>query len=347
MVLREFLYVDTEKVRSMLAQIEGGIAEEARETERRDKRTEAGVKGIGLHQQAWGSEEYISKSLGDVIFPTLEEALTADGLLSDISAEVAYEETWTSGRLTADHPAGLIIRVSAPGALFDARYVATVLAGFAAAWTGLVDLGLGDESPKPTSGRKRPRPQKQQQQVLSVPNLEDIISDFPPMGDEQITAKFMRGIVKVARGLFAPGLHLNLVPTSSDHIIIGARLQEGRAYLDSDPDVLFARYGLGLQEWTLVGSIGHYAENEPAEDLSEAELTEGDNLVRGRTARYINAFMNLMGGKGFTDIPQFPGFSVVPFAVYRTIPKSVPTELQLGLGSNSQPSDAPSGVSEG
>jgi hypothetical protein len=56
MVLREFLYVDTDKVRSMLAQIEGGIAEEARETERRDKRTEAGVKGVGLHQQSWGSE---------------------------------------------------------------------------------------------------------------------------------------------------------------------------------------------------------------------------------------------------------------------------------------------------
>jgi len=41
--------------------------------------------------------------------------------------------------------------------------------------------------------------------------------------------------------------------------------------------------------------------------------------------------MNLMGGKGFTDIPQFPGFSVVPFAVYRTIPKSLLTERQVEL----------------
>jgi hypothetical protein len=160
-------------------------------------------------------------------------------------------------------------------------------------------------------------------------------------GQEQLTAKFVRGIVKIARGLFAPGLHLNLVPTASDRIIIGARLQEGRAYLDSDPDILFARYGLGFQEWTLVGSIGHYAESEPADDLPEATLTEGDNLVRGRTAQYINAFMNLMGGKGFTDIPQFPGFSVVPFAVYRTIPKSVPTERQQELVSKPQPSGTP------
>jgi hypothetical protein len=97
-----------------------------------------------------------------------------------------------------------------------------------------MDLESGAQSPKPISGKKPPRPQKQE--VLGVPNLEDVISDFPPMGEgsEQLTAKFVRGIVKIARGLFAPGLHLNLVPTTSDRIIIGARLQEGRAYIDSD-----------------------------------------------------------------------------------------------------------------
>jgi hypothetical protein len=180
MVLREFLYVDTEKVRSMLAQMEGGIAEEARETERHDKKTEAGVKGVGLHQQSWGTEEYISKSFGDVIFPTLEEALTTDGLLSDISEDVASEEAWTSGRLADEHPAGSIVRISAPGALFDARYVASVFAGFSAAWTGLIDLGLEEQPSRPVSGKKPPRPQKQE--ALGVPNLEDVIHDFPSDG---------------------------------------------------------------------------------------------------------------------------------------------------------------------
>jgi hypothetical protein len=135
-----------------------------------------------------------------------------------------------------------------------------------------VDLESKDQPSKTISGTKPPRPQKQD--VAGVPNLEDVIADFPPMGDgqDQLTPKFVRGIVKIARGLFAPGLHLNLVPTTSDRIIIGARLQEGRAYLDSDPDILFARYGLGFQEWTLVGSIGHYAESEPADDLPQAPL---------------------------------------------------------------------------
>jgi hypothetical protein len=35
-VLREFLYVDTDKVRGMLAQLDGGIAEEERQTNKND-----------------------------------------------------------------------------------------------------------------------------------------------------------------------------------------------------------------------------------------------------------------------------------------------------------------------
>jgi hypothetical protein len=165
-------------------------------------------------------------------------------------------------------------------------------------------------------------------------------------GSEQLTAKSVRGIVKIARGLFAPGLHLNLLPTANDRIIVGARLQEGRAYLDSDPEILFARYGLSFQEWTLVGSIGHYAASEPADDLPEATLIEGDTVVRGRTAQYINAFMNFMGDKGFTGIPQFPGFLLFPLLSIARSRKVYLLSITR-LGSKSQPSDASSGGNKG
>ena len=153
-MLREFLYVDTEKVRSMLAELEGGIEEEIRKTERHDKRTEGGVRGIGLHQQSWGNEEYVNKSLGDAIFPALEDILAAEGLLVDISEQAKDVDVWNSGDLPNEHPPGSIVRVTAPGALFDARYVATVLGGFAASYTGLVDMGaMGSRPPEPPPTR--------------------------------------------------------------------------------------------------------------------------------------------------------------------------------------------------
>jgi hypothetical protein len=116
----------------------------------------------------------------------------------------------------------------------------------------------------------------------------------------EISPRLVPAIIRLARGLFTQGLHLNLVPTNDDR-----------------------------QEWTLVGSIGHYAEGEPAEALPDMSLAGGSNVVRGRTAQYINAFMNLIGGIGFADVPQFPVFSVVPFAVYRAIPRSALAQSQL------------------
>ena len=38
------------------------------------------------------------------------------------------------------------------------------------------------------------------------------------------------------------------------------RLQEGQQFLDSDPEILFARYGVRAQDWTVVGTVGHHGE---------------------------------------------------------------------------------------
>ena len=99
--------------------------------------------------------------------------------------------------------------------------------------------------------------------------------------------------------------------------------------MDSEPDILFARYGTGKQDWTMVGMIGHYAQPEPG-DLDNGAFSSTDRIMRGRMADFINKFMTLMGATGFTDLPQYPGFSMVPIAVYRTI-SSPSTQLSLSI----------------
>src|SRR5262249_25528640 len=148
---------------------------------------------------------------------------------------------------------------------------------------------------------------------------EDLIPEFGPISQQNgpdIDAKFLRAIVQVARGMFTPGLHLNLSPADSNKLIVGARLQEGRRFLDSETEILFARYGVGKQLWTLVGSIGHYA--KPEDMLSPQNLTfiDGESrVIRAQFADYINSYMRFLGSLGFADTPQYPSFSVVPLAV--------------------------------
>ena len=69
MLLREFLYVDTDKVRGLLAQLEGGVSEGESETTRGEKRSGIGMKGLAEHYQQWGNERLVQKSLGDALFP--------------------------------------------------------------------------------------------------------------------------------------------------------------------------------------------------------------------------------------------------------------------------------------
>jgi len=329
MILREFLYLDTEKVRSMEAQLNGGVSEEEQATTRRAKRNELGMKGMIEHYHEWGDERHVSKSLGDAMFPILEDQLEGEGLLTDISQQLRESEYWRSSNLRNEYPPGSLIRITASGTLFDARYVATTFAGFASACLGLQGLGV-----LPGSGETvEPKTSTRQHKVYTGPapktELEDQIPDIKKIklveGD-QLDTKMMRAFIRIARGLFTPGLHINLMPTTSDELVVSARLQEGRQFLDGDSEVLFARYGVDPQEWTIVGTVGNYSREDATKVPSSIDLTteDGDVTLRGRTAKFINAYMGLLGGHGFVDLPQYPGFSIVPLAVYRVIsPNSV------------------------
>ncbi len=327
MVLREFLYVDTDKVRGMLAQLDGGVFVEERETTRDDKRSQAGVSRFVQHYQTWGSERQIQKSLGDALFPTLEDTLEVQGVIMDISRELADPAYWTATRLHAEVPPGTIVRITGPGSLFDARYIAATFAGFATAYQGLQGLNFVPQPPQPqaTRGRKQPNKKKDEPRGERQSQLEDGVPELGIQAEETgFDSDTLRAIIRVSRGIFAPGLHLNLFPTSDDRYTVGARLQEGRAFLDSDPDVLFARYGVGQQEWTLVGTVGHYATADEGAETQKPDLVGADeNVQRARFATGVNAFLGQLGASGFTDLPQHPGFSVVPLAVYRITPNTI------------------------
>jgi hypothetical protein len=327
-ILREYLYVDTDKVRSMQAQLDGGIAEAENSTTRSDKNTGVGVKGIVNHYQQWGGEQTIQKSLGDALFPLLEDGLESAGVLRDVSEELSDPKFWISDRIQKELPPGSLIRLTSLGSLFDARYIASIFAGFASTYMGLRQLGAVPGQ-VPGQPRKPAPPVKAARAADIVRELEDKIPDFGKMqgdGSEIISTDALRAMVRVSRGLFTPGLHLNLTPTEDDKLTVSARLQEGRQFLDTDTEILFARYGTQRQEWTAVGTVGHYGAKDAEGFSTDTQLVSGPSVNRGVTAQYINSLMAFIGRFGFADLPQYPGFSIVPLGVYRLISPSFETD---------------------
>ncbi|MFH8492466.1 DUF6414 family protein [Streptomyces longisporoflavus] len=317
MILREFLYVDTDKVRALLAQLDGGIAEESRETERREKRTTFGPRSAAQHLQGTGSESYTNKSLGDALFPTLEEALESELLLHDISEEASEVDLWESGILKTKYPPGSLVRITAPGSLFDTRYAASAFAAFGYVNVGLKGIGASPSNEPQRAGKGKQAQQRPKKSEGGVDQLEDAIPDFPAI--EGTDGNTLRSFVQISKGVFTPGLHINLTPAKG--ALVSARLQEGRQYLDTEAEILFARYGTERHNWTLVGSIGSYGTEEV--ELPDTDFHKSDGSIdRGEFAEAMNAQMRNLGRMGFIDLPQHPGFSLIPFAVYRAIPRS-------------------------
>lgn len=325
MILREYLYVDTTIVRGLLAQLDSGVVESEATVDSLTKATSGGAKGFVEHAQEWGDSRTTTKAMGDALFPVLEEALESEGMLTDVSDVVADDTSWESGDLSHVLPPGRIVRVTAPGYLFDARFIATVLSGFTSTQRGLVNMGTlpqPEDIVLPPKAKKNGKSKQYKELPGEIDDLEGRIPlgaiRFDDSGDSQMSGEFLRGLTQVSRGMFAPGLHLVLAPEASNSGAINVRLQEGRQYLDTDPDILFARYGVGAQEWSVVGTVGHYPEVDP--DMGDADFIDDDqNVRRAEFARYVNRLGSVLGNLGFTDLPQAPGFSVIPWAVYRTI----------------------------
>lgn len=323
--LREFLYVDTDKTRALLAQLDDGIIESVENKDSYRKRFGGGLKAIVEVAEDSGKEEVSRKSTSDALFLTLEQALEADGELADISEQVANTSTWENeGSLEQEFPSGSIVRITAAGFLFDSSYFADSLSNFAAVNAGLANLSGTMASPTPVVPPKARQEQRKSQEkgALAVaPEWPDLplearIPMGGPIGPAGIDGRTLRGLIQMTRGLYNPGLNLQLFPCDGTDAIVSCRLQEGRRYLDSEKDVLFARYGVVPQEWTVVGYIGQYP--RPLEIAPEQNFMGGKgNVIRAKVSKGVHSLLQYLGTLGFADLAQPQTVSVVPLAVYR------------------------------
>jgi len=88
MVLREFLYLDIDKVRGLAAQLYEGVVETSTESTEDSKEGAIGAGPLKYGRQ-WGSSAVLQKSMADAVFHTFENDLEAEGLLRDVSADLA------------------------------------------------------------------------------------------------------------------------------------------------------------------------------------------------------------------------------------------------------------------
>ena len=221
--------------------------------------------------------------------------------------------------------AGQILRITAPGTLFHPAQMSDAIVGIATAAEGLSNLGIGEDEdlptpvvpPKAKTERQRKVERSARQASAAVPRYpEDYLPDVAQVPLMNLERTALAGMIKVTRGVFSEGVHLQLRPAGVSGPAITARLESGRRFLDSSPEVLFSRYGLAPQEWTAVGVVGQLGSRISQGTVDD--VTNSDGSVN--RARFVDLVGDLLNSAaGLVDLPMSPGFSLVPLAVYRGV----------------------------
>lgn len=319
MFLREYVYVDIDKVRGLAGQLYEGVPQLATHVTNRRKQLQADFKLVGA---SWGKDQgdSVERSLGDALFNDVELDLESLGVLLDLSAELARDEDWTG--LGESIQPGRVVRITAPGTLFHPTQMSESLVGLATAAHGLVDIGAADAlsptpivPPKANQNGRKPAPRRS-----DTAGGATLPEDALPLGDEipvmGVKRDLFAGLIKIIRGTFGEGLHLQLRPSGPEGPIVSSRLEMGRRFLDSTPEILFSRYGLAEQEWTVVGVIGQLGTQKPPK--VEGGIVNSDSSVnRAKVVDLVGGLLH--EAAGLVDVPHGLGFSVIPLAVYRSL----------------------------
>lgn len=125
--VREYLYVDTPRVRTLLAQLSFGLPEE-RKSERTRQWT-ASLTGLDGPQHDEGSREQEVRSLADLHVAMLEDAAEYAKMLLDVSNFSKKPKNWNRGRIHKALNPGSLIRITAPTSIiYPASFAASATA---------------------------------------------------------------------------------------------------------------------------------------------------------------------------------------------------------------------------
>lgn len=122
-MIREFLYVDVQRTRSLLAQLEDGVVEQCVRRTALDDAGELGATVFGIGGKGtWGTHESHeeSRSLMDLTAVVFEEAAASQGLIVDVEPSNRVEE-WASGEAHQALREGELLRVTGDLLITDRR----------------------------------------------------------------------------------------------------------------------------------------------------------------------------------------------------------------------------------
>jgi len=320
--VRDFLYLDVDRIKSYVAQAEGGLLEVYDKLSRQDRGLEAGAGAegevggllrllgrVGAHGElganfliSRGDKE--SRSLHDAIYDRLEERLDGTQAITSIDGHIPREEWYTmlgDGRIA---PA-CFLRVTAPIRFWDFERMYALMDNWEPLTEAIADAAAAAEL------------QKCEQRLSELSNGKRKVEEkrITRAAQQQIGGEDVKKMVDslsvIIKGFYGTPFVMRVLPVSDDPSVrLVCRLDT--EWLRDPKDVILFKYGdAPPTPWTVLCQVA----DVPPEDYRPQAL-EGvfTNQLIDAISQMFGA---LMAFEDFGITVRYPEIPVTPLAVYR------------------------------
>jgi hypothetical protein len=298
-VLRDFVYLDWERVRSLAAQLFRGVPQDATIEKSKGTTVNSEIEGgfLNFLKGAVGADyrylrtENETRSLHHYVYSLVEEELTKNSLYTSIDAGFDFK-SWTTN-LFRD---GQFVRVRGTVRFIDYGWTTTMIKALPGIMTVAVnmanlDLQKKDKTSKQITEMKQP--QKENEQIL-----------------KEIKTLKLDQVADLIRSLYGDVIRIKVVPSKDfpRNLFVGSGIQGN--FHDSTAS-LSQKYGYEVDAgWITLGQINFSdAQTEPMPIPIGNQMEDGlEQAILG-----LNSMMRIASS------PKFPAVSFTPISVYRLL----------------------------
>ena len=296
MDLKDFIYLDIDRVRSYTSQLYEGIPEAIdlkNGTEQETKGKVNGgvplvIRGVVEGSSLFRQEKTETKSLRHHIYILFENRLNDLGKLEVLDGKFCEEE-WINGTVRKGLKETDFIKITANVKIFDYEYLDNVFKMIKELPDTIAEL----VSMNSTKG-KRKRVKKE-------------------MGVDDWTAT-IDSISKFINTMYKGIISLKIYPAGADSApyLLG-RLNKN--YLQYDRENLLFQYGTEPnQKWTIVGQISAIPDEK---DVTAVEPQIGDEYNMLDMENMMEYLLKIMVNTGLKFSVSYPSIGIIPLAIYR------------------------------
>lgn len=356
-MLQEFLYVDIARVRSLLSQLDKGVLDSAVESKSKKSGFDLGsvfqTSGLWTRENEAAAES--SRSMQELLYTMFEEAASSEGFVHELdAAQLCEVDNWYDGVIHAGLKDGQIIKVFTDISIVDSAFVKSRLARLERLDDAIVAMNKPQieaqvqalrsameaqieegKSAAQASGKPRDVIKRLEPEIRSTVNAQIQTLEVQIVAGSGFIDETVRSIMRVINEfLQSEALSLRCMGIDEDHAdcaFVGSLLTRDN-YIQKERDALFSRYGSQLKGWTAVLQIASIPEATASQEVLMGELEslsssltrDGGGFNPGALEQVTMKLLSVFDALGVSDGPRWPTVSVIPLAVYRTVPGEIP-----------------------